>query len=236
MVLTVHHLQVSQSERIPWLCEELGIPYDLQLYQRSPLLSPPKYLALHPIGAAPVITDTGSNGDSSKEIKIAESGACMEYIIQVHGNGQLALKPGEENYADYLYWLNFANGTFQPAISRCMTLKFAGVDAENNHRIRYENRLNQTLEFIDRRLAETGAWLAGKEFTAADVMIVFSLTTMRKFYPYDLSKYQNVVAYLERVAEREAYRRAMGKSDPEMDVMDAVKGPPPELFGPLKGR
>lgn len=96
MGLTVHHLQISQSERIVWLCEALGIEYNLKLYQRHPLLSPPEYLALHPIGAAPVITD----GD----VTLAESVAVVEYIINVYGGGKLTVKPGEKNYADYLYW------------------------------------------------------------------------------------------------------------------------------------
>lgn len=97
MGLTVHHLQVSQSERIVWLCEALGIDYDLKLYQRHPYLSPPEYLALHPLGAAPVITDDGG-------VLLAESEACVEYIIHVHGGGRLTVKPGEKNYADSLYW------------------------------------------------------------------------------------------------------------------------------------
>ena len=230
MVLTVHHLQVSQSERIVWLCEELGIPYELKLYQRSPVLSPPSYLALHPIGAAPVITD------DEKNLTLAESNAIAEYIIHVYGGGHLAVEPGADNYADYLYWFAFTNGTLQPAIMRTMVLRFAGLNEDNNHVARYENRLNQALEFLDRRLGETGAWLAGKEFTAADVMIVFSLTTMRKFDGRDLSKYGNVLEYLQRVKGREAYVRAMGKADPGMDVQDAMRGPPPELFGPLKAR
>ena len=72
-MLTVHHLGKSQSERIVWLCEELGIEYELKCYPRSPVLAPPEYKALHPIGAAPVITDG--------ELVLAESGAIVEYII-----------------------------------------------------------------------------------------------------------------------------------------------------------
>jgi glutathione S-transferase len=228
MVLTIHHLQVSQSDRILWLCEELSIPYSLKLYQRSPLLSPPQYLALHPIGAAPVITD----GD----IILAESGAVFEYILNIYGQGKLLVKPGAKNYADYLYWLHFANGTFQPAMSRQMTLRFAGVGEENNMLHRAENKVKQCLEFLDRRLGETGAWVAGEEFTAADVMLVFSLTTMRKFLPVDLSAYGNVLAYLKRVAGREAYRTAMGKGDPEMSIEALTQGSPPEPMEALKNR
>lgn len=96
MVLTVHHLGISQSERIVWLCEALGIQYNLKVYKRAPLFSPPEYSALHPIGAAPVIED----GD----VKIAESEACVEYIVNIYGGGKLTVKPGAKNYPEYLYW------------------------------------------------------------------------------------------------------------------------------------
>jgi glutathione S-transferase len=104
-MLTVHHLGKSQSERIVWLCEELGIPYELRRYDRDPvtILAPAEYRALHPIGAAPVITD----GD----LVLAESAAITEYIIVKHGNGRLALGPSHPGFAAYLYWFHFANGT-----------------------------------------------------------------------------------------------------------------------------
>lgn len=94
--LIVHHLRYSQSERIPWLCEELGIDYDLKCYDRAPILSPEEYCKLHPLCAAPVIND----GD----LTIAESGACAEYITYKYGNGKLIVRPGEDNWTDYLYW------------------------------------------------------------------------------------------------------------------------------------
>ena len=217
-----------QSDRIVWLCEELGLDYDLKKYDRSPLLSPPKYLALHPIGAAPVIQD----GD----LTLAESSACLEYIINVYGAGKLTVKPGEKNYADYLYFLHFANGTLQPALGRVMTLRFAGVDPDGNHVVRCENKVHQCLEHLDRRLSQA-TWLAGDEFTAADIMTVFSLTGMREFYQYDLGKYENVLAYLKRVAEREAYQRTFQKADPDIDVQALIQAqPPPPFKGILEAR
>ncbi|KAK5121177.1 hypothetical protein LTR85_005661 [Meristemomyces frigidus] len=228
MVVTVHHLGVSQSERIVWLCEEMGLDYELKTYKRSPLLSPPKYLALHPLGAAPVIQD----GD----ITLAESGACVEYITEVHGSGKFTIKPREKNYADYLYWREFANGSLQPAIGRAMALQFAGIPEDNNIRVRYDNKIAQLLQFADQRLGETKAWLAGEEFTTADIMIVFSLTTMRKFFAFDLNRYENVLAYLQRVSGREAYRRAMEKGDPEVDVQSLMQGTSPPLVEALQKR
>ncbi|KAK1066083.1 hypothetical protein LTR74_007474 [Friedmanniomyces endolithicus] len=194
MPLIVHHLQVSQSERIVWLCEELQISYELKLYQRSPVLSPPSCLALHPIGAAPVITD----GD---DVTLAESVAVMEYILNVHGkNGghDFVMKPsaGRKEYAEYLYWLHFVNGTLQPAMGRAFSLRLAGVDEDNNQRARVENKLHQALSHLDNRLKTTGAWLAGAHFTVADVMMVFSLTTMRRFMPLDLGMYEGILGWV----------------------------------------
>ena len=95
-MLTVHHLGKSQSERIVWLCEELGIPYALKHHVRDAvtMLSPPEILALHPMGTAPVMTD----GD----VMLAESGAIVDYIIARHGGGRLALGQDHPDYADYL--------------------------------------------------------------------------------------------------------------------------------------
>src|ERR1700712_1296315 len=108
-MLTVHHLGVSQSERIVWLCEELGIPYELKVYDRDPVtrMGPPAYKALHKLGAAPIITD----GD----VVLPESGAIMQYIIGKYGNGRLSVGPEAPNFADYLFWLHFANASLMPS-------------------------------------------------------------------------------------------------------------------------
>src|SRR5436190_8134742 len=112
-MLTVHHLGISQSERIVWLCEELGLDYELKRYDRRAdnKLAPPEYKALHPMGIAPVITD----GD----LVLGESGAVVAYIVETTGaqssdKGRLMLKLGDAGYADFLYWFHFANGTLQP--------------------------------------------------------------------------------------------------------------------------
>ncbi|WPH03262.1 Hypothetical protein R9X50_00613900 [Acrodontium crateriforme] len=229
MPLIVHHLGISQSERVVFLCEELGIPYELKLYKRSPLLSPPELKALHPIGAAPVIQDTDAG------VTIAESEACLEYINQVHGKNALGIQPGEKNYADYLYWYTFTNGTLQPAFGRIMTLSFSGVSNDDPGKKRYAAKVEQCLTHLDNRLAEV-EWLAGDRFTAADIMLMFTLTTGRKFVPWNLAKYPNVLAWMRRVAGREAYVRAMKKSDPELDVEDALRAEAPEPQAALKGK
>jgi glutathione S-transferase len=211
-MLTVHHLGRSQSERIVWLCEELGIPYQLKLYTRdaTTMLAPPEYKALHPLGAAPVIQD----GD----IVLAESGAIVEYITAKYGEGRLTLRPDDPDFAQFLYWFHFANGTLQAGMGRLMILNRLGLDGQNPMLRAMSARLDRAMDLVE---ARTGAadYLAGKTFTTADIMIGFSLTTMRYFQPYDLSRCPNIVRYLGRTAARPAYRRAMQKGDPGMDLL-----------------
>lgn len=97
-MLEVHHLRRSQSERIVWICEELNISYKLHTHERNPetALAPPIFKELHKPGSAPVIVDTISDG---RRVVIGESGACVEYIINVHGGGRFQVKPDAPNYA-----------------------------------------------------------------------------------------------------------------------------------------
>jgi glutathione S-transferase len=207
-MLTVHHLGVSQSERIVWLCEELGIPYELKRYDRVPPgrgLGPPEYKALHPIGTAPIITD----GD----VVLPETGAIMEYIIGKYGNGRLAVGPEAPNFADYLFWFHFANASMLPSQVS------APRDGDDSPRAQYMRaRAERPWALVEDRLGKV-PYFAGDAFTAADIIMVFGLTTMRAFMPRDLSGFPNILAYLKRIGERPAYRRAMQKGDPQMEPM-----------------
>lgn len=203
-MLTIHHLGKSQSERIIWLCEELGIPYALKRYTRDPvtMLAPPELKALHPMQAAPLITD----GD----LLLAESGAIIDYIIARHGNGRLALGPTHPDFAQYLYWFHFTNANLQANLGRNMVLRSLHLPADNPTFTGGKARLDRALNWVDTRLGEA-TWLAGEDFTAADIMIVFTLTTMRIFLPLDLAPWPNILAYLQRVGDRPAYQAAMRK-------------------------
>jgi glutathione S-transferase len=211
-MLTVHHLGKSQSERIVWLCEELEIPYELKCYARDPvtMLAPADYKALHPIGAAPVIID----GD----LALAESGAVVEYIIAKYGNGWLTLNSDQSDFAQYLYWYHFANGTLQANMGRNMMLNRLKLADDNPILLATKTRVDRAFDLIDARTREAD-YLAGAEFTSADIMMGFSLTTMRYFLPYDLGRCPNIVSYLARIGARPAYRRAMEKGDPGMTLL-----------------
>ena len=211
-MLTVHHLGKSQSERIVWLCEELEIPYTLKLYTRDPvtMLSPPELWKVSPTGAAPVITE----GD----VVLAESGAIVEYILAKHGDGRLTFGTDHPDFARYLYWLHFANGTLQPVMGRNMILGRLSLTVDNPVLVSTRGRLERALGLVAERLGEA-EYLAGSEFTAADIMNVFTLTTMRYFTPVDLAPFPTILAYLQRIAQRPAYQRAMAKGDPDMPLL-----------------
>ena len=208
-MLIVHHLGKSQSERIVWLCEELGIPYELKRYARAPVLAPDEYRALHPIGSAPVIQDGA--------LTLAESAAVVDYIIARHGNGRLAVPSPDPAFPEYLYWFHFANGTLQPAFMRLMIASRFDPPADHPALLLGQSRMQRILGMMEARLSQV-PYLAG-DFSAADIMTVFSLTTMRHFQPYDLSPYPHIQKYLARIGARPAYQRAMQKGDPEMPLL-----------------
>ncbi|WP_434388713.1 glutathione S-transferase family protein [Melittangium boletus] len=215
-MLTLHHLGRSQSERIVWLCEELGLDYELKRYSRRAdnRMAPPEYQALHPMGTAPILTD----GD----VVLGESGAICDYVIQTHGEGRLAVKRGEPGFADYLYWFHFANGTLQPVLLQVWSLERVDPSDKNAPLRMARERFSRVFATVEQRLGEV-PYLVGEALTAADIMIVFSLTTMRLFNRCDLSPWPNILAYLQRIGARPAYRRAMQKAEPDLTpVLGAV--------------
>lgn len=203
-MLTVHHLGISQSERIVWLCEELALPYELRRYKREANgLAPAAYKALHWSGTAPVITDD--------TLVLAESMAIVNYLVARYGNGRLTLSSNHPDFATYLYWFHYVNGTLVPSILATRSEgPIASIIGE---------RLHRGLQALDAHLAKDQTWIAGDTFTTADIMMIYSLTTGRIFAPFDLSHYSAIKAYLHRISERPAYRRAREKSDPGMPLM-----------------
>jgi glutathione S-transferase len=108
-MITVHHLENSRSQRVLWLLEELGMPYEVKRYERDrkTMLAPPELLAVHPLGKSPVITD----GD----VTVAETGAIVEYLVDKAG-GRLRPAAGTAEFLRYRYWLHFAEGSAMPPL------------------------------------------------------------------------------------------------------------------------
>jgi glutathione S-transferase len=214
-MLTVHHLGISQSERIVWLCEELGLDYDLKLYARRAdnRLAPDDYKALHPMGIAPVITDSSVQG---RDLVLGESGAICEYICGRYGDGRLAPGPDDPDYADHLFWFHWSNGTFMTTLM--MQLVLSGGGKDNPAAVFVGDRSRRGWAMAEARLGEA-PFFGGRNLTTADIMMVYCLTTSRAFRGMTLDGFPNLQAYLQRIGARPAYQRAMAKAEPGMAPM-----------------
>jgi glutathione S-transferase len=203
-MLTVHHLGVSQSERIVWLCEELGLDYELKLYERRAdnRLAPDEYKALHPMGIAPVITD----GD----LVLGESGAICDYICARYGGGRLAPGKDDPDFADHLFWFHWSNGTFMTTLMMQLVL---GAGEGNPAAGFVGDRSRRGWEMVEARLGQA-PFFGGANLTTADIMMVYCLTTSRAFRGLSIDGYPNLKAYLARIGQRPAYQRAMAKAEP----------------------
>lgn len=205
-MLTIYHLETSRSERIVWLMEELGLEYKLEIFPRETSAAAPAPLkSIHGLGKAPVIRD----GD----VVLAESGAIVEYIVHRHAGGRLAVPPDDPSYARYLYWLHFAEGSLMSLMLIALVLSRVPEARTSPVTARIGARVQQMLAFVDTELGN-GPWFAGTAFTAADVMMAFPFTTMRHFLDVDMAPYPNLFAYVERVAARPAYQKAMRLAGP----------------------
>jgi glutathione S-transferase len=211
-MIVIHHLGVSQSERIPWLCEELAVPYELKRYARDPVtrLAPASYRALHRVGTAPIITD----GD----LVLPESGAIIAYICAKYAGGRLLVPSSSPRFADFLFWFHFANSSMMPAHIGGLFAAMSDQAGKNPVVDSFARRKANAYAQVEEHL---GRWryFAGDEFSAADINMLFPMTTMRRFVPMDLAPFPNIRRYLQLIGERPAYLRAMAKSDPGLPLM-----------------
>ena len=203
-MLTLHHLNNSRSQRILWLLEELGVPYDLVKYQRgNPVpLAPPELKAVHPLGKSPVITDAGH--------VIAESGAIVEYVIDTYGAGRLKPAVGTADYWRYIEWLHYAEGS---AMLPLMLALYAGMlgEAAAPLRPRIDSETANNFDYMDKALEKTG-FFVGADLTGADIQLLFVLEAASGGGA--LKAYPHLVKFVESMHARPAYQRAIEKGGP----------------------
>ena len=206
-MITIHHLGVSQSDRVVWLMEELGLPYDLKWYNRgADRLAPPEYLALHPAATAPVIDD----GD----LRLTESAVILEHICHKHGGGRFTRGPADDTYSDYLYWMQFNNSILGLYFAK-MALAAGGAEGDAAARMGglIARRQDKYGDYLEQKLGEA-PYLAGQDLSCADIMMMFNLTTLPLFADR-LDKMPNTKAYIARVTARPAYVKAMEIAGPK---------------------
>ena len=211
-MIIVHHLNDSRSQRVLWLLEELGLGYEVKRYERDAqtMLAPAELRAIHPLGKSPVIEDQG--------IKVAETGAIVEYLLDTHGQGRLRPPRGTEEARRFTYWLHYAEGSaMTPLLLRLIFSQLPrrspgllrpivnGVSRQVNARM-VQPQLDSHINYWEAELGRSD-WFAGDQFTAADIMMSFPLEAAAA--RAGARGKPMIAAFLDRIHARPAYQRAL---------------------------
>src|SRR5277367_312381 len=218
-MVVVHHLNNSRSQRVLWLLEELGGPYEVKRYERDAktMLAPPSLLAIHPLGKSPVIVDGA--------VTLAESGEIIEYLVDKYGAGRLIPPAGSAERLRFTYWLHYAEGSAMPPLlfrlvfNRIATnpapwpvSAIARKIASTVDKSFITPNLNRHLDYMESELS-AHAWFAGQQFTAADVQMSFPLEAAASRGGLNVSR-PKLMAFLDRIHGRDAYKRALARGGP----------------------
>jgi glutathione S-transferase len=218
-MITVHHLNNSRSQRVLWLLEELGLPYEIRKYERdaNTMLAPPELAQVHPLGKSPVLTDDA--------VTVAESGAIIEYVVERYGQGRLVPPIGTPERLRWRYWLHFAEGSAMPPlllklifdrvaqgpmpffakpIAKAISKKVLGTLIEPN--------LKRQLDFMEAELNRK-PWFAGDDFSAADIQMSFPVEAAAMRAGLNDSR-PKLMGFLRSIHARPAYRRALERGGP----------------------
>ncbi|MFN3572248.1 MAG: glutathione S-transferase family protein [Phenylobacterium sp.] len=203
-MIVVHHLNDSRSQRILWLLEELGAPYEIRSYARDAQtrLAPPELKAVHPLGKSPVVTDG--------EMTVHESGAIIDYLIRRHGAGKLQPPAGSADHEVYLQWLHYAEGSAMLPLMLFMYVMRLGEAGAPLHP-RIEGEIDNHLAYLDQAL-EGRDYLLGEALTGADIQMSFVGEVGRAFGK--LPGYPQATAWLDRLHARPAYKAAIERGGP----------------------
>ncbi len=215
-MITVHHLNNSRSQRVLWMLEELGVPYEIQRYERDPktMLAPASLKKVHPLGKSPVITD----GD----LVVAESGAIIEYLAHTYGKDTMLPETGGQAWLDYTYWLHYAEGSLMPPL--VMRLVFQKVKnspmpffikpvakgiADKTTATCIGQMIKTHLDFVEEKKAKN-TWFLGDNLSAADIQMSFPLeaSVARGIVGKDRP---HINAWVARAHARPAYQKALEK-------------------------
>jgi glutathione S-transferase len=215
-VIVLHHLNQSRSQRVLWLLEELGLPYEIRFYERNAttMLAPPELKQVHPLGKSPVITDPDSG------LTLAESGAILEYLVQRYGDGRFRPVPGSPDAIRYLYFMHYAEGSVMPPLlmklifDRIQKAKmpfFAKPIARGIAQRALDGlvrpQIKTHLDYLESELSGR-PWFTGEEFTVADVQLSFPIEAARARGGLNESR-PRLMDWIERIHQRPAYQRAL---------------------------
>jgi glutathione S-transferase len=203
-MIRVHHLNNSRSQRVLWLLEELGQPYEVVRYERNKvtMLAPGELKRVHPLGKSPVVEDG--------RLTLAETGLIVEYLVERYG---AHLAPSRENefYWRYRYWLHYAEGSAMPQLLLKLFVDKLGVLALPARKI-VKDQLKLHLDYLEAEL-DPGPWFLGERFTAADIMLSFPVEIARARAGLNETR-QRLMGFLRRIHARPAYQRALERGGP----------------------
>lgn len=201
-MLKVHHLNNSRSQRILWLLEELGLDYELVQHWRDPQTqrAPESLFKVHPLGKGPTVEVDG--------IVLSESGAIIEYVTRKLAGGTLAVPESSPHFADYLFWLHYAEGSAMGPVLFDLLDGMTGGGASDPLRGFYLAEIEHSHAYMESALSQQDSFVKGR-FTAADINVtwVLELSAARGH----VQKRPRLAAYLKRMQQRPAYLRAMQK-------------------------
>ena len=211
-MILVHHLENSRSQRVLWLLEELGLPYEVRRYERNPktMRAPPELKRIHPLGKSPIIEDSGSESGAGPGRAIVETGAVVEYLVE-KAEGRLGPPANRDAVLRYRQFLHYAEGSMMPPLFGLLIVNRLGL-LGRPARAPILAMLAEHLDYLERELAER-AWFAGEEFTAADIMMSYPLEAARSRAGLGAER-PNLADWLERIHARPAYAAALQKGGP----------------------
>jgi glutathione S-transferase len=204
MTIIVHHLENSRSQRILWMLEELGLPYEVKRYARDPktMLAPPELRRVHPLGKSPVIEDDG--------VVVAETGAIVEYLVE-KADGRLGPPAHRDAVLRYRFWLHYAEGSLMPPLLvKLIVGRIPLVGGKIAGRI--QPMVDRHLDYVESELSQR-PWFAGDVISAADIMMSFPLEAARNRAGLDPSR-PATIAWLDRIHARPAYQAALKEGGP----------------------
>ena len=203
-MITVHHLENSRSQRVLWMLEELGLPYEIKRYERNKatMLAPPELKAVHPLGKSPVIEHDGR--------VIAETGAIAEYLVEL-ADGRLGPPPHRDASLRYRFFLHYAEGSMMPPLLLKLVLSRIPLFGKRITK-RIQPMIDVHLDYVETELAQR-PWFAGDAMTAADIMMSFPLEAARARAGLDGSRPHTIV-WLDKIHARPAYQTALAKGGP----------------------
>jgi glutathione S-transferase len=198
-MITIYHVEERRSERVVWLMEELGLPYELVFVNGDLLGSLKKITEQHPLGYAPTVRD----GD----IVLVESGAILEYIMARYGGGRLSVPPESADYPHYVQWFHLAEGSvaFRLIVEFIIHGFGPNPDKKSPMASHLRGGARKIMDLAESAVASR-PYFGGQAFTAADIMMHFCVR-MARLWKMDFSAYPAMTAWYEKVTQRPAFKR-----------------------------